>query len=297
MGLSASQARMLSLTSRMSDLELRAQVISNAKVRLSDQSSAVAKSYSDALDKQILKVYTGTSSSGASTYADATFKNITTYGTLTSSDKFRYLETTGGKIVLTQQIAQLLGVSGADRSIVCNLDTFLKNCQKAGLIVDTAKTDASDVIYYTKLWQEVTQNKKANSDGNYNGNYTTADGDNPTSTNNENSSTWLQDQINSGNLVLYEWDNKAGTSGTGDYINTSWTTGDSTLIEDSENNSTAKAEATYDSQMASIESKDKKFDTELNAINTEHSSIQTEIESVKKIIQKNIERSLKVFDA
>ena len=56
MGLSASQARLLSLTARLSDLELRAQTISNAKIRLSDQSEGASRKYSDALDKQTLKI-------------------------------------------------------------------------------------------------------------------------------------------------------------------------------------------------------------------------------------------------
>ena len=43
MGLSASQARMLSLTARLSDLELRAQTIENAKIRLSDESAAASQ--------------------------------------------------------------------------------------------------------------------------------------------------------------------------------------------------------------------------------------------------------------
>lgn len=289
MGLSASQARMLSLTSRMSDLELRAQSIANAKVRLSDQSEGASKVYSDALDKQILKVYTGTSSNGVSTYAEANLKNLTTYGTLSTTDKFRYLKTSSGKVALSQQLAKLIDTSGSTSNpthTVVPLATFLANCKNNGLIVDDTLKTSSDVVYYTKIWQEVSSNG-----------YMTADGDNPTSSKNENNSEWLQSQISAGNLQLYEWDAAAGTSGTGDYINFSWTAGDSTLVEDIDDKDTAKAEAAYEATMASIESKDKRFDVQLNTINTEHSAVQTEMESVKKIIQKNIERTLKVFDA
>lgn len=43
MGMAASQARLLSITSRMADNELRAQIINNAKMRLTDDSSAAQR--------------------------------------------------------------------------------------------------------------------------------------------------------------------------------------------------------------------------------------------------------------
>ena len=50
MGVSANQARMMTLTARMHDLELRAQQISNEKVVMSLQSEAYATQYSDAMN-------------------------------------------------------------------------------------------------------------------------------------------------------------------------------------------------------------------------------------------------------
>ncbi len=57
------------------------------------------------------------------------------------------------------------------------------------------------------------------------------------------------------------------------------------------------AEAIFNQKAASIEHSDKIYDLSLNNINTEHTAIQTEIDSVKKVIDKNIERSYKIFDA
>ena len=51
MGLSASQVRLLTLTKRLSDLELQAQQISNSKIRLSTESEQISKNYSDSLNK------------------------------------------------------------------------------------------------------------------------------------------------------------------------------------------------------------------------------------------------------
>ena len=51
MGLAASQARLLSITSRMSDNELRSQLINNAKMRLTTDSARVSDEYIAALNK------------------------------------------------------------------------------------------------------------------------------------------------------------------------------------------------------------------------------------------------------
>ena len=75
MGLSASQSRVLTLTARLSDLELKAQDIQNQKIRLSEQSTAASKAYMDALDAQTLKFnYYSTGS------VDATIESITASG-------------------------------------------------------------------------------------------------------------------------------------------------------------------------------------------------------------------------
>ena len=56
MGMSASQARLLFISSRMNDIEFKSQQISNQKIRLADDSEKVATKYSDALNKTRLMV-------------------------------------------------------------------------------------------------------------------------------------------------------------------------------------------------------------------------------------------------
>lgn len=55
MGLAASQARLLTITSRMSNNELRQQRIAMDKMRLASDSDKVANEYSEALNNQLLK--------------------------------------------------------------------------------------------------------------------------------------------------------------------------------------------------------------------------------------------------
>ena len=54
MGMAASQARLLSITARMTDVEFKSQQISNTKIRLADESEQVAEDYTKALNKQKL---------------------------------------------------------------------------------------------------------------------------------------------------------------------------------------------------------------------------------------------------
>ncbi len=77
-GLAASQARLLFLTSRLSDLELRAQTISNSKIRLADESKTASDEYCRALDKKKFHVATGADKNGPK-YDDATVNNLTGY--------------------------------------------------------------------------------------------------------------------------------------------------------------------------------------------------------------------------
>ena len=54
MGMSASQARLLSITVRINDVEYKSQQISNTKLRLADEAEQLATNYTNALNKQKL---------------------------------------------------------------------------------------------------------------------------------------------------------------------------------------------------------------------------------------------------
>jgi len=57
----------------------------------------------------------------------------------------------------------------------------------------------------------------------------------------------------------------------------------------------AVASALYEAASAIIQSEDKKLELELKNLDTQHKTIETEIDSVQKVIDKNIERSFKIF--
>ena len=69
----------------------------------------------------------------------------------------------------------------------------------------------------------------------------------------------------------------------------------SDITEQTNDAAVAKAEAEYKAAMNKIENKDKRFDLELKNIDTEHNSLQTEYDSIKTAIDKNIERTFKLY--
>lgn len=68
-------------------------------------------------------------------------------------------------------------------------------------------------------------------------------------------------------------------------------------LSSGDENAIASTSAIYDAAQSRIQVVDKAYDMSLAQLNTEHTAVQTEVDSVKKVIDKNIERSFKIFDA
>lgn len=103
MGLAASQARLLSITARMHDVEFQAQAIMNQKIELATQQDAAYQDYCDALDAKRIQVAfrNGT----ATKYVDATFKNVCAFDE-TGNRKCQYALTDAntGKMIVEQDV-------------------------------------------------------------------------------------------------------------------------------------------------------------------------------------------------
>ena len=265
MGMAASQARLMSLTARMSDLEFKAQQIQNDKIRLADLGEQASKDYSKALDKETLKVYSGLQSDGTDRYIDASARNLTSYQAVSATDKQRFIKNGSGQVLVTSAVANAYTANSGD------VNAFLT---ALNLSDDGARA------YYTNVFDEIQKSGGCQAPGD----------------DHMNSSEWLSGQIQAGNVFLYEQDTDKESTTFGQNVNITWNSGDQSLNMDGDKRDMAKVEANYDATMASIQSKDKRFDLELTSINTEHSAIQTEIDSVKKVIDKNIERSFKTFN-
>lgn len=78
MGMAASQARLLTITARLADNELRSQTINNAKMRLATQTSQVSDEYVSALNNAQL-MFTNSNYDGLSQTQLLTFNSLTQY--------------------------------------------------------------------------------------------------------------------------------------------------------------------------------------------------------------------------
>mgnify|MGYP003321505809 CR=1 FL=1 len=57
----------------------------------------------------------------------------------------------------------------------------------------------------------------------------------------------------------------------------------------------AKAEAKYEKDLRDIDKKDKQYDLTLSKLESERTALTTEYDSVKKVIEDNIERTFGIF--
>ena len=82
MGMSASQARLLSITARINDIEFKSQNIANTKIRLADESEQLAQDYTKALNKQKLTftTYNQAGHVGEAYKVDLKPSNLQNYG-------------------------------------------------------------------------------------------------------------------------------------------------------------------------------------------------------------------------
>ena len=140
MGMAAGQARLLSITQRLSDNELRAQIINNNKMRLASESSQVSDHYVQALNEAQL-MFTNYDKDN-----NASFKQLT-YNALTSFNPYNNqyaLTNASGNILLSENDAKNYRSSDT-------LEDFLKcyDLEKTTTFFDNLETDGNGYAIFT----------------------------------------------------------------------------------------------------------------------------------------------------
>ena len=104
---------------------------------------------------------------------------------------------------------------------------------------------------------------------------------------------YFQDALRNGSLFLQQLfsDNVTGAL---KYNNIAYSTA-ATIYDSLDTSDDDAAQAEYESQSTILANQDKQLDLELQQIQTKHKAIETEYDSVKKVIEKNIEVSFKIF--
>jgi hypothetical protein len=112
MGMAASQARLLSITARLSNNEMEQQSIAYSKQRLSDDSERINDTYLDALNSTVYRVLTGYNNSEAC-YADLTYNQLTGLNTVASGKQY-LVKDNKGKVLVSSAIAQAYEETNGD---------------------------------------------------------------------------------------------------------------------------------------------------------------------------------------
>ena len=312
MGMSASQARLLSITARMNDVEYKSQQIANTKIRLSDESEQVANAYTKALNKQKF-TYTDYSS-GSAVKVDLDSSTLANYGlklvprNATPQYRLVPLRATDGVGVRTfatkmeaQRELVKLDPSYADQ-MSSDEQTASTSSIRRFSTMTASRMDVSEA--FAKAYTPGTMDNFIDNEAELNRNVTVVKKpaikfrleefypEVPTTF----SASDLYEMIESGQFYL-EGDIK--TTGA-DGVETSTrgeisVTSSTSMAIETDSTELAKAEADYNAATAKINKKEKLLDNGLKALDTEHSALSTEYDSVKSLIGDNIKKSFQLF--
>ena len=268
MGLAASQARLLLLTARKSDLEYRAQMISQRKVMLAMQTEEIATTYSEALNnRKLYFTWTTEQNNGA------TKEELLTYSNFTAEEntyRYRLLDPETNKIACLSLDEASKYVRQADYTDADGvLDTAayeaaIAEVQK-GMIVMPALKNTDYLQQAIQSGALIIQQRSTESVP-----VTDENGD------------YVYENEKVVERAVYSW-SAVALSGMEDVS--------SKLYSDDD----AKASADYEYQSLLVQNQDKQLDVELKQVETQQKACETEIESVKKVLKANVEKSFNVF--
>lgn len=113
MGLAASQARLLSLTARLQDVEFKAQDLQHKKVALATQKDELYDDYCDALDATAIKVaFWG--DSATTKFVEANYANVCTYNK-DRCKQYALKDNKSGKMLVSEQVKNAYESYGTDK--------------------------------------------------------------------------------------------------------------------------------------------------------------------------------------
>ena len=112
MGMSASQANLLTLTSRLHDIEYKAQNIESQKIALATQKDELYQTYCDALDAKKIQV-AFRNENATSRYVDATFASVCSYNE-NRIKQYTLRDTQTGKVIVDSEVYDMYTNQGYD---------------------------------------------------------------------------------------------------------------------------------------------------------------------------------------
>lgn len=110
--MSASQANLLTLTSRLHDIEYKAQNIESQKIALATQKDELYQTYCDALDAKKIQV-AFRNENATSSYVDATFASVCSYNE-NRIKQYTLRDTQTGKVIVDSEVYDMYTNQGYD---------------------------------------------------------------------------------------------------------------------------------------------------------------------------------------
>ena len=187
----------------------------------------------------------------------------------------------------SDQLSQLL-LSGGDETAQTILAQFFNRHGGAFFNeIDYPNEDVSRFNYYMRMFNVIQEHGGCISIDDFN---------ETTNDNAANNAEWLTAMIQSGHLSIeqihVDSHGNVTTSGVGVDSDQNMKYSNNTEID---KRALAKAEADYEHAMKVIDRKDKKYDLELKRLETERNALTKEHDSLKKVIEDNIDKSFGIF--
>lgn len=295
MGMSASQARLLSITSRIHDLEYQAQAIDNSKLSLGDSANVAYDEYCDGLNasKYQLRVVTGTEK----TKVDVTYDALIASGSMPGHSMYILTDSKTGDLYLPDAVVK--GINGRiPEDLESFLDVVANNYVYSGegmnntQAVNKLKADGHD-SYWTSVYYQLTG--YTDSEGGVHSGH----GFVPVSNSVANDREWIKNELDNGNIMLNIMET-AQNNANGVKVNIFTETNvsiDTNLSTATDELRVSRVAHDYENKLRAIDQKEKQLDTQLSRIENERNALKTEYDTVKDLVKKNIERNYKTFNA
>lgn len=176
MGMSSSQARLLTLTARQHSIEYKAQRLQAEKLRLANESDRVYDAYLDALDAKKIQ-YKAISADGSTTFKDATLNAmengiIGNWAGETSNEVLFVQNAENGKMYVTPAVAEKYGLTSTANE-TRDLDTFVeettgKTKSTRDIISQHEVVDTTKITSFTAIGNNETKQPVNNVSHTYN---------------------------------------------------------------------------------------------------------------------------------
>ena len=255
MGFAASQARLLLLTARKSDLEFRAQQITNAEMMLAMQTEEVAREYSAKLSNQTLKF-------------------------IDQGDGSKMKELSASQLnAVSGLILQEYGGKDANGNPIWN--DWKSNATTTTTTTYTGTDNDGNPQTFTEA--EYTQ---ALNEGKITAeNFTPKTITSESKATNDYSAPQLLQGLQNGSLRIMD---ATGTVEVDAFNGTTFAVTYNTADD-------AAADAEYRTKTAALQVKEKRLQMDLQQVEAQQKACESEMDSVKKVMDKNIEKTFKVF--